>query len=562
MSRKTFRLLEGPLSFRKFQLSLTNGDCSVPSLSPHGILFPAIAFLRNVLEVITSTNSNRDRNRNSYYYSSTDRLNWIAKHDSIRNVQLNSDSNTSNSWSNENKNRCKNKKKSKMNAENVEKESVEKISDSSLQTNATYGIYPSPVTPCPTERAHSVERQRAVAAEVLTSSATLDDIITLYDDAWLTVLLKPPGIYCERILKAVEEKMNESGKMEDTSSFSEESKEVKKTALFGTKNGRRVRDNLHLLNRLDRDTSGAIIVSKTAEVTRILANAFANRLVRKSYIALCFGKHPIWKEQVVTTGHGRSRFGLWRVYNHSDVGRSLPGGSVVKEMVTKFAFLGISKGPMLFEDNILEKVAESKEKGGLEILDSSITPEGKSSSELFPHYRSQDDLRIASRLGIHEVKSIEANPFLESSSSKSSLCSTSSQAVKLKVIHPKYHIKESVGTVAILEQDENVPSDDRDVAELINKDADSKNGFFLVRAFPTTGRTHQIRLHCQHLGIPIAGDVRYGGPELGGFKNVTWNMHALHAETISFFHPVKKIEIVISAPLPPWAVGIPQDQEI
>lgn len=38
----------------------------------------------------------------------------------------------------------------------------------------------------------------------------------------------------------------------------------------------------------------------------------------------------------------------------------------------------------------------------------------------------------------------------------------------------------------------------------------SKNGVSLIEAIPLTGRTHQIRLHLSHLGMPILGDPLYG----------------------------------------------------
>lgn len=42
---------------------------------------------------------------------------------------------------------------------------------------------------------------------------------------------------------------------------------------------------------------------------------------------------------------------------------------------------------------------------------------------------------------------------------------------------------------------------------------DGAGRFALIRAFPKTGRTHQIRLHLSHAGFPIVGDKIYGPDE-------------------------------------------------
>lgn len=71
----------------------------------------------------------------------------------------------------------------------------------------------------------------------------------------------------------------------------------------------------------------------------------------------------------------------------------------------------------------------------------------------------------------------------------------------------------------------------------------------LLHAFPLTGRTHQIRLHLQHLGHPLVGDARYGGATT--IAGIVVPHHLLHAARLAFTHPVTKQPLALTAPLPP-----------
>jgi len=72
----------------------------------------------------------------------------------------------------------------------------------------------------------------------------------------------------------------------------------------------------------------------------------------------------------------------------------------------------------------------------------------------------------------------------------------------------------------------------------------------LVQASPITGRTHQIRVHAQYTGHPIAWDDRYGDRRFDAYTGkVGLDRLFLHAANIKFAHPATEEKIDISAPM-------------
>jgi RluA family pseudouridine synthase len=88
-------------------------------------------------------------------------------------------------------------------------------------------------------------------------------------------------------------------------------------------------------------------------------------------------------------------------------------------------------------------------------------------------------------------------------------------------------------------------------------------GYALVEAQPQTGRTHQIRSHLAHLGLPIIADSLYGDRAplyLSAIKpgyrsgkegeRPLIDRLALHARTLVFQHPRTQERLLIEAPYP------------
>ena len=83
--------------------------------------------------------------------------------------------------------------------------------------------------------------------------------------------------------------------------------------------------------------------------------------------------------------------------------------------------------------------------------------------------------------------------------------------------------------------------------------------FARVQLTLETGRLHQIRVHLQHIGHPVAGDAVYGGEQraindadTGALKHAFAQLkrQALHARLLGFVHPAMGENLTFSAPMP------------
>lgn len=74
--------------------------------------------------------------------------------------------------------------------------------------------------------------------------------------------------------------------------------------------------------------------------------------------------------------------------------------------------------------------------------------------------------------------------------------------------------------------------------------------YSLIQAEPVTGRTHQIRVHCQHQGMSIAGDEKYCDKVLQDIdKQHGIKRLMLHAYQLAFRHPETGEQMLLTAPL-------------
>lgn len=76
----------------------------------------------------------------------------------------------------------------------------------------------------------------------------------------------------------------------------------------------------------------------------------------------------------------------------------------------------------------------------------------------------------------------------------------------------------------------------------------SYDKFSLVKCQLETGRTHQIRVHMQHMGHPIVGDPLYGRADC----KIKHEGQLLHAASLGFTHPISGEFMKFTCELPPY----------
>lgn len=90
----------------------------------------------------------------------------------------------------------------------------------------------------------------------------------------------------------------------------------------------------------------------------------------------------------------------------------------------------------------------------------------------------------------------------------------------------------------------------------------------LIEASLETGRTHQIRMHCEHIGFPIVGDELYLGAPVRSLERLRHASSALraafgnftrpflHAWRLEFIHPATSKPAFFEVPMPPDAAAL------
>lgn len=109
-------------------------------------------------------------------------------------------------------------------------------------------------------------------------------------------------------------------------------------------------------------------------------------------------------------------------------------------------------------------------------------------------------------------------------------------------------IKTSIGRHPVVRQKMKVLDEGGRQAITICDTIAHKGQLSLVRIILQTGRTHQIRVHMQHIHTPVLGDAVYGNAQAN--KKYDVKRQLLHAYLLKFKHPITGESLTLKAEVP------------
>ena len=290
----------------------------------------------------------------------------------------------------------------------------------------------------------------------------------------------------------------------------------------GSKSLAQMQPQPRMVNRLDRETSGIVIVAKSQAVAGEIGKALENRVVEKEYIAIVHGH--------VSDNHGVIDAPLGKDSNsHISIKNCVrPDGAPSR---TEYWLQRRFSCPR----SKLEVRGSRFDVAGSSSLSHPSTPSAQSISDATSSSNSKLEVQ-GSGFNVSGSSTL-AHPSTPSAQSISDATSSSS---KLEVQGSGFNVSGS----SILSHPSSL----------------TPQCFSLLLLRPHTGRKHQIRIHMAHIGHPIVGDKLYGGDEdlyMALVENrlteqqraqLIFPHHALHASKIRFTW--RGSERIFHAPLP------------
>jgi hypothetical protein len=254
---------------------------------------------------------------------------------------------------------------------------------------------------------------------------------------------------------------------------------------------------LYNINRLDRLTSGLVLLAKSSAVAKQLGKCLMQRdSCQKIYLARVKGKFPLMCPLKVNERVGRDpnnlpcKHGEWILSGSSttaspDAQQEKPPPNTMEEMKKTNALRAwiTDTSGVVDRSGSLQQLSETRHS-----IDSSL-----------------EEIRQCA-----DTDETKESPQENSSTEAHNNIRWLQLACPTRVAKPKDGICEA-GSFDDLEASvyEKTVKPAQTAFAVVNYDEDTDSTVLLCR--PMTGRTHQIRLHLQFLGHPIANDPNYGG---------------------------------------------------